>query len=167
MNGLIKKTALAAGFVMLSTVMMAQSKALYLSSVTGSDVAQYDGQTRNVTMYRSIYNGWNTFCVPFDMTTEELNTAFGDACKLETLTRVSVSGDTYYLGFTDAKSDGVKADTPYLLYYTGENKSIKVEAADSKIKYDADPELTFIVAGTKLQFAGAITHLNANGQYGI
>ena len=93
MKGILKKMAIVAGCFAFSAAMMAQTKALYLSSVEGTNVAQYDGQTRNVTLYRSVYNGWNTLCVPFNMTTEELNSAFGASCKLETLAAMTRNGD--------------------------------------------------------------------------
>ena len=70
MKGLLKKMAIVAGCFAFSAAMMAQTKVLYLSSVEGTNVSQYDGQIRNVTMYRSMYKGWNTLSVPFSMTTE-------------------------------------------------------------------------------------------------
>lgn len=169
MKRLYVTLAIAAGLILTGNMTMtAQTKALYLSSVNGSNIEQYDGQVRNVTMYRSVFNGWNTLCLPFSMTAAELDESFGSSCKLETLDDVKVSKDgTYYLYFKDAKKNGVKANTPYLLYYTGENTNAKLTADNTKIEYDSDPEIAFTVSGTTIHLVGAVKHLDANGQYGI
>ena len=170
MKGILKRMAIVAGCFAFSAAMMAQTKALYLSSVEGTNVSQYDGQTRNVTLYRTVYNGWNTLCVPFNMTTEELNAAFGAGCKLETLSAIRKNGDVLDLYFTDVKSQGVKANTPYLLHYTGENKSVKMLANETTIEFDAAPALTFSADNAFVQFAGATKHIQAEAQtnmYGI
>ncbi|MBO4563975.1 MAG: hypothetical protein J5720_00910 [Bacteroidaceae bacterium] len=161
MKGILKKMAIVAGCFAFSAAMMAQTKALYLSSVEGTNVAQYDGQTRNVTLYRSVYNGWNTLCVPFNMTTEELNSAFGASCKLETLAAMTRNGDVIDLYFTDVKSEGVKANTPYLLHYTGETKSVKMVANETTIEYDAAPGRTFSADQVFVKFAGATKHIQS------
>ena len=167
MKKITRTLMVAAGCMMLSVSAMAQSKALYLSSVNGTKVSQYDGQTRNVTMYRNVYTGWNTICVPFDMSADDLNAAFGHSCRLEKLQNVTNENGTFYLNFTDVKADGLKANTPYLLYYTGENKSVKLAVEDAVVRYAAEPCQVFNVGAATIKFAGANTHLEANGQYGI
>lgn len=170
MKGILKKMAVVAGCFAFSAAMMAQTKALYLSSIEGTNVLQYDGQTRNVSMSRSVYNGWNTLCVPFSMTTEELNAAFGAGCKLETLSAITKEGDVIDLYFTDVKAEGVKANTPYLLHYTGETKTVKMLANETTIEANDAPSLLFVADNAFLQFNGAAKHIEANEQdamYGI
>lgn len=170
MKGIFTKMAIVAGCFAFSATMMAQTKVLSLSSYEGTNVAQYDGQTRNVSMSRTVYNGWNTLCVPFSMTTEELNAAFGAGCQLETLSAVSSNGNVIDLYFTDVKSEGVKANTPYLLHYTGENKSIKVVAKETTIEYEATPALMLSDGKAFVQFNGAVKHIEADEDtemYGI
>lgn len=170
MKGILKKMAVVAGCFAFSAAMMAQSKTLYLSSVEGTNVSQYDGQTRNVSMSRSVFNGWNTLCVPFSMTTEELNATFGAGCKLETLSAIAKEGNVIDLYFTDVKSEGVKANTPYLLHYTGETKTVKMVANETTIEANDAPALLFIADNAFVQFNGAAKHIEANEQdamYGI
>ena len=170
MKGFFTKMAIVAGCFAFSATMMAQTKALSLSTYEGTNVAQYDGQTRNVSMSRSVFNGWNTFCVPFSMTTEELDAAFGAGCKLETLSAIEANGNEIDLYFTDVKADGVKANTPYLLYYTGENKSVRVQAKETTIEADDAPAVLFIADNAFVQFNGAAKHIEADEQtamYGI
>lgn len=170
MKGILKKMAVVAGCFAFSAAMMAQSKTLYLSSVEGTNVSQYDGQTRNVSMSRSVFNGWNTLCVPFSMTTEELNATFGAGCKLETLSAITKEGNVIDLYFTDVKAEGVKANTPYLLHYTGETKTVKMVANETTIEANDAPALLFIADNAFVQFNGAAKHIEANEQdamYGI
>jgi len=170
MKGILKKLAVVAGCFAFSAAMMAQTKALYLSSVEGTNVSQYDGQTRNVTMYRTMYKGWNTFSVPFSMTTEELEAAFGADCKLEALSTIKSNGDVIDLFFTDVKAKGIKANHQYLLYYTGENKSVKVVANETKIESAESASQFFSDGNASLSFNGATKHIQANENdvmYGI
>ena len=167
MKGILKKMAVVAGCFAFSAAMMAQTKALYLSSIEGTNVLHYDGQTRNVSMSRSVYNGWNTLCVPFSMTTEELNAAFGADCKLEKLSAIKANGSVIDLYFTDVKADGVEANTPYLVYYTGETKSIKVVANETQIHAD-----DAFVAGqydgkVNVGFHGAAKHIEPNAEFNM
>lgn len=151
----------------ISTVSFAQVKNLTISTVNGTSIDKYDGQVRNVVMHRSTYNGWNTICVPFDLSENQINEAFGSSCKIEALTNVSAVNDGFVLNFTDVKAEGIKANVPYLLYYTGENKSIMINAPESTLRYSADPSVKFYVDGSTIKLTGAQTHIAADGQYGI
>ncbi len=167
MKNFIQTLIFAAGCFLMTSSAFAQSKALYLSSVSGTKISQYDGQSRNITMYRNVYPGWNTMCVPFAMSADALNATFGADCRLEALQSVENIDGIIYLRFADVKSDGLKANTPYLLYYTGEAKSVKVSAEDAVVEYKADASVCFKSAGAAVKFSGAQTHLPADGQYGI
>ena len=157
-----------------SATVFAQAKAssviknAYLSSVQGSNLSTFDGQVRNVTMYRLVYNGWNTICLPFSLTEAQLNEFFGDACKLEALTAVSNVNDGILPQFNDVKADGIKANVPYLLYYSGENANIKMTANESLITFVKEPKVSFSDAsGNTVEFCGAVNHVEPAGQYGI
>lgn len=167
MKKFTQQLVIMAACTLFSASAMAQSKALYLSSVNGSKLSAYDGQTRNVTMYRNVYTGWNTLCLPFDMSAEALDAAFGTSCRLEALKTVTMEDGTFVLNFTDVKAEGVHANVPYLLYFTGENSNVKLQVENAVVHYDATPQVEFSVAGAKLCFSGANTHIEANGQYGI
>lgn len=55
-----------------------------------------------VTLTRSMREGsWNTFCVPFDMTAEDIAANFGTGAEVKELTGVSAEGETYSLVFSD------------------------------------------------------------------
>ncbi|MGN1376204.1 MAG: hypothetical protein ACI4V5_06590 [Prevotella sp.] len=79
----------------------------------------YTGSTTaNVKLYRKFYAGkWNTLCVPFAMTAEQLKATFGDDVVLEKLSSVTYSSstDAYTINFEDVTASGVEAYKPYII----------------------------------------------------
>ena len=81
------------------------------------------GTYPEVTMTRTIKaDKWNTFCVPFDMTEEEIADKLGENAEVKELTDATLNGDNYTLTFSDA--DEIEAGKPYM---------VKVENAISSI----------------------------------
>ena len=160
-----KKSLLMGAMLMVSSALMAQSSNLYISSYSAANVEKCDGQTKNVTMSREMFKGWNTLCLPVSLTAEEVKAAFGDDCKLEALQGVTANGNTYYLDFQNATE--VKANIPYLVYYAKENGVAKIKANDAKVEYVAEPKQTFNVAGATISLVGATKIVQAEGLYGI
>ena len=84
----------------------------------------------NVLLKRTFTGGvWNTICLPFDLSDEEIKAAFGDDSSVAEFTSL----DNKTLNFTYT-NDGVKAGKPYLLWpansvstYTFKNVDIKAE----------------------------------------
>lgn len=164
---MMKKFTLAALFLAATTMISAQTQSLRISTYNGTNVEKYDGQQMNVNLDRYMFTGWNTICLPFSLTQEQVNTYFGNDCKLEALVSVSNDANTLYLNFQDVKSNGIKANTPYILYYTGESKNINVKANDALVEYDNNPAQTFSAEGITLKFAGTQSLLQSEGLYGI
>lgn len=90
-------------------------------------IANYNGETCDVTLSgRTLYKdgGWNTLCLPFDLTAEQLA---DDDCPLygatlKTLSSSSFANNTLTLTFTDASS--IEADTPYLIKWSDFNDNV-------------------------------------------
>ena len=74
-------------------------------------------QGRTVTVFLSRYlqhSGWNTLCLPFDISEEELTKNYGSDTRLEELTSITTNSDgTCTLCFTYAH--GIKAGKCYLI----------------------------------------------------
>ncbi len=157
----MKKLFLVATLALCSVAVNAQ-KNVYISTTSGTDVSMYVGQTVNVTIYRQVFNGWNTICLPFSMTSEEIDASFGAGCKLETLTDVIYDNQNVTLNFSDVKNKGIEAGKPYLLYYPGENKSFTIRLKEKEIVSECIP---VVVDG--VTFVGTKTHFDGAGQYGI
>jgi hypothetical protein len=162
----MKKFFLIAAMAALSLGAQAQEK-LYLSTYNGTNLSKYDGKLCNVTVNRYVFTGWNTIALPFAMSEQELNDIFGADCQLERL--ASVEDNTQggvTLNFVNCKADGLQANTPYMLHYTGEaaTKRIVKQAEVS----DAQAALTFSTAsGEQVTMEGVRQHTDGEGLYGV
>lgn len=75
-------------------------------------VEKITSQTSAVAISRYLFAGYNSICLPFDMTVEEVKAAAGDDVQLERMARVD-NGELYFL---DCTSEGIQAGKPYLIY---------------------------------------------------
>ena len=162
----MKKLLAIAAMAAFSLGAQAQEK-LILSTYNGTNLAKYDGKVCNVTVNRYTFTGWNTVALPFSMSEQELNDVFGSDCRLERLFSAEdndMNGIT--LNFIDCKQSGLEANTPYMLYYTG-------EAGNKKIVKQAEvaqglATLTFTTqSGEKVTMEGAQTQTDGQGLYGV
>ena len=137
------------------------------NTVNPKDLSAYDGQTVDLTLYRYIYKGWNTICLPVSLSETEINEIFGADCRLETLVGVENNGTATKLNFKDVKRDGLKARTPYILYSTQSSGVRTIQLKEANITV-GDAELTFEDnTGTTVQFSGATEKQTTEGMYGI
>ena len=68
----------------------------------------------DVTLNRTITEGFNTLCLPFSLTAEEVQAAFGDDVKVYTLNgETETSTDTYTLNF--AEGTAITANMPAII----------------------------------------------------
>ena len=161
----MKKFYFIATLAVATLTANAQEK-LMLSTYNGTNLEKYDGQICNVTVNRYMFTGWNTIALPFDISANELDETFGTDCKLEKLVSVENVGNDIQLNFQDCKAEGLKANTPYIIYYTGEacNKRIVKEAAVS----NNQPIVSFTTPrGENVTMAGVQTKTAGVGFYGI
>lgn len=163
----MKKLLLTTAVVLGCISMNAQEK-LTLSTYKGTDLSKYAGKTLTVSVSRYLFNGWNTISLPFSMTAEQVNEAFGSDCKLEKLVGVENDGLSVKLNFQNCKSEGIKANTPYILYYAGENGSKKFITENAQVVDDVSA-ITFTAEGTgeTVTMAPVQQQLEAQGLYGI
>ncbi len=161
----MKKLYVIAALALATLTANAQQK-LYLSTYSGTNIEKYDGKTCNVTTNRYMFKGWNTIALPFDMTTEELNNVFGEDCKLEQLVGVENEGSAIVLNFQDCKENGLKANTPYVLHYTGENGSKKIEK-EALISNEQSAVSFKTNLGEVVTMGGVKTQTKGVGLYGI
>lgn len=162
----MKKFLLVAVAAVCAMSASAQQR-VYLNTYSGTNVQRFDGQECLVTAPRYVCKGWNTVALPFAMTEEELNEAFGSDCRLERLVGAKAVDGQVVVDFQDCKAGGIEANTPYILYYSGENgvKMLKKQAV-----VESAPAVTrVVVAGTgdELSMQGAQTQVPSEGKYGI
>lgn len=161
----MKKFYFIAALTMASLAANAQEK-LTISTYNGTNVEKYDGQMCNVTVNRYIFNGWNTIALPFAVTADELNNVFGADCRLERLVSVENVGNDVQLNFQDCKAAGMEANTPYILYFNGENGN-KTIAKEATISHST-PSITLRTQrGEVVTMAGVEAKTAGVGLYGI
>lgn len=161
----MKKFYLIAALTVATLTANAQQK-LYLSTYNGTNLEKYDGKTCDISTNRYIFKGWNTIALPFSLSAEELNDIFGNDCRLERLMGVENEGNTIVLNFQDCKADGLQANIPYVLYYTGENGNKKIEK--QALVSNESSAITFKTSrGETVTMAGAQMQTKGVGFYGI
>lgn len=163
----MKRTLLIAALAFVCIGASAQ-QTLTLSTYKGTDLTQYDGKTLNVSVSRYLYKGWNTISLPFTMTEAQVNAAFGTDCRLEKLVGVENDGMKVKLNFQNCKSEGIRPNTPYILFYTGDNGSKRFTAENVKVsKGQATVSFTAEDTGETVTMGGANEQTASDGLYGI
>lgn len=161
----MKKLLLIAA-VALGCASASAQQTLNLSTYAGTDLIKYNKKTVNVNVNRYVFNGWNTISLPFAMSEEQINEVFGADCRLETLAGVEKDGSEIKLNFLDCKAEGIKANTPYILHYTGDTGNKVIKATEAFIT-DEPAAKKFNVNGVEVKFESAQKQMEAKGLYGI
>lgn len=87
-----------------------KAKAYTFNETSDNNIVE-NYENANVTLNRShlVTDNWNTFCVPFAISAEEIATTWGDGTELRTFDRMS--GNTMYF----KKVESIEAGKPYLV----------------------------------------------------
>lgn len=110
----------------------------------------------NVTLKRTMVKGeWNTICLPFGLTSEQITTVFGVGVKVAQLDDTNSTGAT--LKFVDMTDTGMEASVPYLI------KPIIAAPADG-YKFEGVEIKVAAVTPTKVKTNG---NLYFNGIYNM
>lgn len=81
---------------------------------------------QTITLNRMLYSGWNTFCVPFELTKEQLKEAYGSGAVAKYLESVTTDGENATtLHFAPEAEGGIEANKAYLLYLTDDVEEAK------------------------------------------
>ena len=149
------------------TAVMAQSR-VYINTWNKQDLTKYDNQQKNISMSRYMFNGWNTLCIPFSMTEDQINEAFGSDCRVETLIAAEEDANGVTVYFSDVKANGIEANKPYLIYYTGESKYKSVKLDDVTINATGAEALVCNTnKGSEVALIGTYSHIDGLDSYGI
>ena len=109
----------------------------------------------NVTLTRSLKadDKWNTFCVPFDMTAEQLTV--NGISEVRRFSGVSTSGNSAILE-AETVSDGVKAGVPYI---------VQVNSNVSEIEVDDVTVQAAAPTAQAIGYADAVGQVSITGNY--
>lgn len=136
----IKNNSTTKVFVSTITVYVTLPSGITLDETVDNTIKAKNGV--NVTLKRTmVANEWNTICLPFDVSKEQAQTAFGEGVKIAQLDDKNSTGNT--LKFVNMTDYGMKATVPYLIKPSKENTSneyvfenVNVVADDINKKYE-------------------------------
>lgn len=104
----------------------------------------------NVTLKRTmVANEWNTICLPFDVSKEKAQKAFGEGVKIAQLDDKNSTGNT--LKFVNMTDYGMQATVPYLIKPSKENTSNEYVFENVNVAKN-DPDA--VITGGSLVFKG-------------
>lgn len=100
-----------------------------------TDVEELNNTYETVAVNRTLKaDTWNTFCVPFDMSAEDIVSNFGEGAKVKELVGLTVSGVNFNMHFGNAES--IEAGKPYMVKVATPVSSIIVNNAYVLTKVD-------------------------------
>ena len=161
---IMKKFYLIAMMAIMALTASAQQR-LSLSTYAGTNLEKVNGTECQITVNRQMFHGWNTLSLPFAVSVEELNEAFGSDCRLERLVGVENGDNAVSLIFQDCKARGMEANVPYLVYYNGEDGNCRI--AKTAVPYNRPATLTFSDGHEKVTMGAAQKQTVGDGVYGI
>ena len=151
----------------LSTSAFAQNrvKNIYASS-DKLDMELMQNNEQTVRLNRYFFAGYNTLCLPFSLTADQLAVAAKDM-KVERLAAIQQQGETLYLYFVDCTADGIQAGMPYLVY-SPTSQYLRVNNTDV-LTYDTELKTVRMSDnnGNVVTFGSGWERIGKAGRYGI
>ncbi|MCK8621094.1 hypothetical protein [Prevotella sp. E13-27] len=121
------------------------NKPVYLMNDTHNTtfLDTYQSQTRTVQlMDRTLQaNNWNSLCLPFNLTAEQITSSFGAGTRVMTLSGYSNDGTTVTITFADAAT--MEAGKPYIVKPTMANSVFTGVTIDKTMHYVTAGGATF------------------------
>ena len=151
----------------LSTTALAQKrvKNIYASSPK-LDIELMQKSEQAVQLNRYFFAGYNTLCLPFSLTTEQIAVAAKDL-KVERLAGIHQEGATLNLYFVDCTAEGIQAGVPYLIY-SPTSQYLRVKNTDV-LNFDLELKSVRMSDdnGNIVTFGSSWESLEKVGHYGI
>lgn len=124
-------------------------------------LSEYNAKTYNIKMRRALKKDkWNTICLPYSLTSDEISTLFGSGTKVEAFSDLEYNSETnsYTMKFSAATE--ITAGTPYLIKPSNDVSGNIYEIKDRTITCTSE---TYVPTGTS-QTANNTT-LTMQGEY--
>ena len=151
----------------LTTTAFAQNKvkSIYASS-SKLDIEMMQNSDQTVQLNRFFFAGYNTLCLPFSLTADQLALAAKDL-KVERLAGIQQEGATLNLYFVDCTAEGIQAGVPYLIY-SPTSQYMKVKNTDV-LNFDKELKAVRMADdnGNIVTFGSSWESLERVGHYGI
>lgn len=127
---------------------------------SNDEITQVNEVCRNIELKRTLKAGnWNTFCVPFDMTADEITANLGTDAEIKQLNGLDVDGSDFNMHFITTTK--IKAGVPYMVRV---QSAVSTICVTNKIvdTTKSDPSATVEDGqGNSLTFHGNYTKMSA------
>ena len=151
----------------LSTTAFAQNKVKNVYASTSKlDIEMMQSSEQAIQLNRYFYAGYNTLCLPFSLTADQVAAAAKDL-KIERLAGIQQEGATLNLYFVDCTADGIQAGLPYLIY-SPTSQYMRVKNTDV-MNFDAELKVVRMAddTGNIIIFGSSWESVEKVGRYGI
>ena len=123
----------------------------YVELNEGADNSGISKTANAVTLNRTLKKDkWNTFCVPFAMTADQIADQLGDDAEVKALASAVKNGDNYTMTFSDAAS--IEAGKPYMVKVSDNISTIEITDDDSGIAVNTS--VTYTASKDGVNFYG-------------
>ena len=151
----------------MSTTAVAQNRVKNIYASTPKlDMELMQKSDQTVQLNRYFFAGYNTLCLPFSLTGDQMAAAAKDL-KIERLAGIQQEGQTLNLYFVDCTADGIQAGVPYLIY-SPTAQYLRVKNSEA---LNFDNELKAVRMsdnnGNTITFGSAWESIEKVGRYGI
>lgn len=150
-----------------STAAFAQKRVKNIfASVPKLSIEKLQSSDQTIQLNRYFFAGYNTLCLPFSLTADQLAVAAKDL-KVERLAGIKQEGATLNLYFVECTADGIQAGVPYLVY-SPTSQYLRVKNSDVlNISEDLKTVRMTDNMGNIVTFSSSWESLEQTGRYGI
>lgn len=155
----------AAAALCQSTFAQTRAKNIY-TSTTALNLEALQNPAQPVTLHRTLLAGYNTICLPMNLSAEQLQAAAKDV-QIERLEAIRQEGSTLCMYFLDCTSEGLQAGVPYLIFspsfQTLRASTLNADGISTELKNVSKSDNE----GNTVTFCSSWEALQAEGRYGI
>ena len=156
---------LAAASICTSAFAQPRPKNVY-TSTTSLNVEALQDQAQPVVLNRTLYAGYNTICLPMNLSAEQLQVAAKDV-QIERLETIRQEGSTLNMYFLDCTNEGIQAGVPYLIF----SPTLQTLRANTSLASGINTEIQTITKsddnGNTVSFSSSWEAIQTEGRYGI
>lgn len=130
------------------------------------NIEQLRNTQQPAQLYRYLFAGYNTLCLPMSVSNEQLQTVANGA-RLERMAAIQQEGNTLVLYFVDCTNDGIEAGIPYLIF-SPKTQYLRVKNTEAA---NIGDNLTTVRmsdgCGNTVSFGSSWTTIRQEGLYGV
>ena len=106
-------------------------------------ISTNDGDVYDITLGRTLQaGGWNTFCAPFEISSSQITSVFGDGTKVRELGSSDFNSTTKELTLNFTNASSIDAGKPYLVYLGSGSNVVNPTFEDVTIAKGTTPTTT-------------------------